>query len=617
MVRNMASSAPARARLDPGVDVVGARRRLEHRQRVLADRAARARRRGGGPARGGPPAAAHRPRLDRRSSASCAPRAAAGRARGRPTRHRDPDRGVAVRAVEPLRGQQVRDPARETSSMSAGSTIASPSAERRRRATCSSSSVTRPPARGGSRTRRRRAGSRDRRRTDVPRRRAAPRRRPIRVRAACSMIGSPQADLDPADGRERAARLGDGLVPFGGRVAAPRDAAADVQRQPPAVGDERPDEDARLHRAVGPDPAERAGVRAAPDRLEPLEDLHRADLRRAGDRAARERRGEEVEGVAPAARAGRSPSRRGAGPRPSVRAGTGAGRGRCPDDRRDRGRCAGRRRSSRSRRDPWRSRAARRRAPDPRPRSRPRGRVPLIGSVVTTPSASTARNGSGEADSSARGPPGQRARTEVEVRREERRVPGPQPAVAFPRLGLERRLQPAGEVGLVDLAGGDARRERLRRRPRRQLGRGSTRSGVARRHRCRRGRTRSRRRRGRPGSVRRAWTSSRRRASRRSSPSSARPASQAVADPAIPGDDPVVEREPERRQFLVVDRDRRQALEGVAKVVAEEAHEAAGERRGLRPGRRASRRAGRRGGARRRTDPDPPPVPPGRRPGPP
>ncbi len=37
--------------------------------------------------------------------------------------------------------------------------------------------------------------------------------------------------------------------------------------------------------------------------------------------------------------------------------------------------------------------------------SRPRGRVPLIGSVLTTPSASTERNGSGEADSSARGRP--------------------------------------------------------------------------------------------------------------------------------------------------------------------------------------------------------------------
>ena len=52
--------------------------------------------------------------------------------------------------------------------------------------------------------------------------------------------------------------------------------------------------------------------------------------------------------------------------------------------------------------------------------------------------------------------------------------------------------------------------------------------------------------------------------------------------PAIPRHDPVVEREPKRRQLLVVDRNRWQVLEGMAKVVPEEAHEPAGEGRGLR-----------------------------------
>ncbi len=51
------------------------------------------------------------------------------------------------------------------------------------------------------------------------------------------------------------------------------------------------------------------------------------------------------------------------------------------------------------------------------------------------------------------------------------------------------------------------------------------------------------------------------------------------AGPAVPGDDPVVEREAERRQVLVVGRDRRQPLERVAQVVAEVADEAAKERR--------------------------------------
>ena len=44
-----------------------------------------------------------------------------------------------------------------------------------------------------------------------------------------------------------------------------------------------------------------------------------------------------------------------------------------------------------------------------------------------------------------------------------------------------------------------------------------------------------------------------------------RPAAEpGVAGPPVPGDDPVVEREPERRQVLVVGRDRRQPLEDVA-----------------------------------------------------
>ena len=71
-----------------------------------------------------------------------------------------------------------------------------------------------------------------------------------------------------------------------------------MDRHPPTVGDERPDDDAGLHRAIRADPADRARVRPAPHWLEPLEDLHRADLRRAGDRAAGERGRQEVEGVA-------------------------------------------------------------------------------------------------------------------------------------------------------------------------------------------------------------------------------------------------------------------------------------------------------------------------------
>ena len=56
-----------------------------------------------------------------------------------------------------------------------------------------------------------------------------------------------------------------------------------------------------------------------------------------------------------------------------------------------------------------------------------------------------------------------------------------------------------------------------------------------------------------------------------------------VAGPTVPCDHPVVERQPQRRQPLVVHRDRRQALEDVPEVVAEEPHEAADEGRRVRP----------------------------------
>ena len=157
------------------------------------------------------------------------------------------------------------------------------------------------------------------------------------------------------------------------------------RRQPSPVGDERADQDARLHRAVRPDPAERPGVRPAPDRLEALEDLHRPDLRRAGDRAAGEARGEQVERVA----ARRQPARHrrdevldGGGPlepaqpRDADRAGLADAAevvAQDVDDHHVLGAVLGA------------GEQLAREAPGPRARSRPRGRVPLIGSVATTP----------------------------------------------------------------------------------------------------------------------------------------------------------------------------------------------------------------------------------------
>ena len=169
-----------------------------------------------------------------------------------------------------------------------------PSAERRSRAMCSASSVTCPP--------------RARSVSKMP----SPSWKPRSKTDRCGAVGRPHPPVDPDEPGSRVAHRSTSTAPIDDsgpralatvsshsscRVAAPGDAAADVERQPLAVRDERPDEDRRAEPPVGPEPRHRAAVRAAPDRLEALDDLHRPDLGRAGDRAAGERRREEVEGV--------------------------------------------------------------------------------------------------------------------------------------------------------------------------------------------------------------------------------------------------------------------------------------------------------------------------------
>ena len=195
----------------------------------------------------------------------------------------------------------------------------------------------------------------------------------------------------------------------------------------------------------------------------------------------------------------------------------------------------------------------------------PLGRVPLIGSVVTRPARSTDRNGSGDADRMR--PP----IAQVEVRGVQRRIAGPQPPVERPRVAVERRFETAGEVRLVDVAAGDEPANRLDTRlvGRTVEARGERRGVVV-------------------TSSRRRGVGGRRSRSTTGRQPAVEPLRVAVdgpaADPgragaAVPGHDPVVEREPEQRQALVVGGDRRQPLEGVAKVVGEVADEPAEERR--------------------------------------
>ena len=127
---------------------------------------------------------------------------------------------------------------------------------------------------------------------------------------------------------------------------------------------------ARSKSPFGPERPERAHRRAAADRLERGDQVERRDLRRAGHRAAGERRREDLRERRRRRAAGPRRSRRGASRPASSRCAISSGQRTDPARRRARGRCARGRRSSRARRRPSRPR-----------RPRPRARVPLIGIV--------------------------------------------------------------------------------------------------------------------------------------------------------------------------------------------------------------------------------------------
>ena len=219
-------------------------------------------------------------------------------------------------------------------------------------------------------------------------------------------------------------------------------------------------------------------------------------------------------------------------------------------------------------------------------------------------------------------PAGLLARPEVEVGGEQRRIAGPQAAVRGPRVAVERRLEPAGQVGLVDVAARDVVADPLD-------------AGLV---------LRARQRRSEAEALASAWvridggaggrvdvaavdaavrrTATPRLASRTRQPrvdlvepagqpptvAVERPAAEpGVAGPSVPGDDPVVQRQAERRQALVLRRDGGQPLQHVTQVVPEEPDEPAEEPAARRPGRRASGPAGPGAGGRPRTGPARPP----------
>src|SRR5690606_1786912 len=99
-------------------------------------------------------------------------------------------------------------------------------------------------------------------------------------------------------GLEKGAAFVQALLVFGVRVAVPGDAAADVVGGPAVRAGEGADGDGEIGVAVVAEIAEGAGVGVAGDGLQLGDDLHGADLRRAGDAAAGMESAEGVEAVA-------------------------------------------------------------------------------------------------------------------------------------------------------------------------------------------------------------------------------------------------------------------------------------------------------------------------------
>src|SRR5437667_12739465 len=93
-----------------------------------------------------------------------------------------------------------------------------------------------------------------------------------------------------AQGQDEASRLGRRFEPLGLGIGVGDDAGADLHRRGPVVADDRSDRDAGVEVAGVGDVADGAAVGPALGRLELVDDLHRADLRRAGEGAGRNAR---------------------------------------------------------------------------------------------------------------------------------------------------------------------------------------------------------------------------------------------------------------------------------------------------------------------------------------
>src|SRR5687767_12605510 len=93
-------------------------------------------------------------------------------------------------------------------------------------------------------------------------------------------------------------RLVEGLLVLVFEARVGHDAAAGPEADHAARVDQRADRDVQVHAAVEADVADGPAINPAALRLQLLDDLHRAQLGRPGDRSARERAAQQVERVA-------------------------------------------------------------------------------------------------------------------------------------------------------------------------------------------------------------------------------------------------------------------------------------------------------------------------------
>ena len=93
-----------------------------------------------------------------------------------------------------------------------------------------------------------------------------------------------------------------GFLPFAGRHRVGDDAAADLDVHNAVFNQRGADGDGGVHIAVPTDVTNRAGVNAALVRFNILDDFHRPNLGRAGQRAGRKGRFEYIDGIEPLAK---------------------------------------------------------------------------------------------------------------------------------------------------------------------------------------------------------------------------------------------------------------------------------------------------------------------------